>query len=194
MTVGGRGEEDKENADGEEEGKEKGGGSARLGHPNEEHENEARERKRRKMVAQGRFGARGHADDGRGIERFQVRLEEPFTLGGEAAEGSTPAEREPEAERPAARRRGRKRKSDFAVLDDGARDAAAPGDNAGVSSWAPKVEVTFHGSHVFAGIRSLVEAGAIDGERMPAWMTGEDGVSVGVVKGRRIIGHKGSGT
>jgi len=53
--------------------------------------------------------------------------------------------------------------------------------------------MTFHGSHVFAGMRELVEAGIIDGERMPGWMTGEEGVSIGVVKSGRIRGFKGSG-
>lgn len=59
--------------------------------------------------------------------------------------------------------------------------------------WRPRVKLTFHGSHVFAGIRQLVEGGIIDGERMPGWMTGEEGVTVGAVRHGRIRGHKGSG-
>jgi central kinetochore subunit Mis15/CHL4 len=59
--------------------------------------------------------------------------------------------------------------------------------------WRPRVKLTFHGSHVFAGIRQLVENGIIDGERMPGWMTGEEGVTVGAVRHGRIRGHKGSG-
>ncbi|KAK3298001.1 centromere protein Chl4/mis15/CENP-N [Chaetomium fimeti] len=59
--------------------------------------------------------------------------------------------------------------------------------------WRPRVKLTFHGSHVFAGIRQLVESGIIDGERMPGWMTGEEGVTVGAVRHGRIRGHKGSG-
>jgi central kinetochore subunit Mis15/CHL4 len=42
-------------------------------------------------------------------------------------------------------------------------------------------------------VRELVERGIIDGERMPGWMTGEEGISVGVVKDGRIQGFKGSG-
>ncbi|CAK7266448.1 chromosome loss-related protein [Sporothrix epigloea] len=61
------------------------------------------------------------------------------------------------------------------------------------SLWQPRVALTFHGPHVFAGIRQLVEAGVIDGEKMPGWMTGEEGVSVGAVRHGRIRGHKGSG-
>jgi central kinetochore subunit Mis15/CHL4 len=59
--------------------------------------------------------------------------------------------------------------------------------------WRPFVRLTFHGSHVFAGIRQLVESGIIDGERMPGWMTGEEGVTIGAVRNGRIRGHKGSG-
>ncbi|CAK7568735.1 MAG: chromosome loss-related protein [Sporothrix epigloea] len=61
------------------------------------------------------------------------------------------------------------------------------------SIWQPRVALTFHGPHVFAGIRQLVEAGVIDGEKMPGWMTGEEGVTVGAVRHGRIRGHKGSG-
>ncbi|KAF2671299.1 CHL4-domain-containing protein [Microthyrium microscopicum] len=79
--------------------------------------------------------------------------------------------------------------------------SGAPGDGKALSrlditledatesaSWGPRVRVSFAGAHVFAGIRALVEAGAIDGERMPAWMTGEAGVSVGVVRDGRLEG------
>lgn len=61
------------------------------------------------------------------------------------------------------------------------------------STWRPRVAFTFHGPHVFAGIRQLVEAGVIDGEKMPGWMTGEEGVTVGAVRHGRIRGHRGSG-
>ena len=157
-------------------------------------EHDAREGKRRKMEAQGRFGNSRSPDRTHGIERFQVRIEEPFRLGqAVTGRGVRPTTR-PVAEQAATttRRRGRKRKSAFEVLAD--PETVAPAEEAaGSTTWAPTVEVTFHGTHVFAGIRSLVEAGAIDGERMPAWMTGEDSVSVGVVRGGRILGHKGSG-
>ncbi|KAI9755754.1 MAG: hypothetical protein M1815_004649 [Lichina confinis] len=51
----------------------------------------------------------------------------------------------------------------------------------------PKIRLVFHGSHVFAGVRRLVETGFVDGQRMPGWFTGEDGVSVGVVRGGRML-------
>ena len=48
------------------------------------------------------------------------------------------------------------------------------------------MRVNFVGSHVFAGVRRLVEAGVIDGGRMPTWLTGEANSSMGVVEGGRM--------
>jgi len=118
--------------------------------------------KRRKRVAQARFGNSAMPYDKRGIERFDVRIEDPF----------------PAIERGEGRQEGR---SDEQETDDLSGE------------WGPAITVTLHGNHVFAGVRELVECGIIDGERMPGWMTGEDGVSVGVVKEGRIQGFKGSG-
>jgi len=53
--------------------------------------------------------------------------------------------------------------------------------------WRPDIRITFHGSHVFAGIRTLVEQGIVDGEKMPGWMTGEEGVSIGVIRDGRLV-------
>ena len=55
------------------------------------------------------------------------------------------------------------------------------------------VTLTFHGSDVFAGIRKLAEMGYVDLEKMPAWMTGEECVSVGVVRGGAVIDGRGGG-
>jgi len=73
-----------------------------------------------------------------------------------------------------------------------ARAEAGDRDDDG-NEWRPGVRLTLHGPHVFAGLRQLVEAGIVDGERMPGWMTGEEGVTVGAVRHGRIRGHKGSG-
>lgn len=43
--------------------------------------------------------------------------------------------------------------------------------------------LTFSGSDVISGIRQLAECGTIDAERMPSWMTGEEGVSSAVIRG-----------
>ncbi|KAH8589951.1 centromere protein Chl4/mis15/CENP-N [Bisporella sp. PMI_857] len=113
----------------------------------------------RKKIAQGRFGKSARSDDGNGIERLDIRLEDPYPRrdARAAAEGDDEEEAEEDDE------------------------------------WRPDIRVTFHGTHVFAGLRSLVEEGIIDGTRMPGWMTGEEGVSVGVVRDGRIRGYKGSG-
>lgn len=106
--------------------------------------------KKTKRFAQARFGESAKMDDGRGIERLDIRMEDPFNG--------------PDAE---------------PDVEDGA--------------WTPSVKLTLRGPHVYAGIRQLVELGVIDGEKMPGWMTGEEGVTIGAVKKGRIRGHKGSG-
>lgn len=55
-------------------------------------------------------------------------------------------------------------------------------------AFKPRVKLVFHGTHVFAGIRLLVEEGVLDGLRLPGWMTGEAGVTGGVVKDGRMDG------
>ncbi|KAF6821661.1 chl4 family chromosome segregation [Colletotrichum sojae] len=117
--------------------------------------------KRARLCAQARFGDTAHIDDGLGIERMDITIEDPF-----------PRSMLPEEE-------------------DGSRgeqstEKEAPG-------WTPNVKLTFHGFHVFAGMRQLIESGIIDGQRMPGWLTGEEGVTVGAVRHGRIRGHKGSG-
>ncbi|KAK4867400.1 hypothetical protein LT330_000910 [Penicillium expansum] len=51
----------------------------------------------------------------------------------------------------------------------------------------PAVSLTFSGTDVIGGIRKLAELGIVDPERMPSWMTGEEGVSVATVRqGQRL--------
>jgi central kinetochore subunit Mis15/CHL4 len=49
-------------------------------------------------------------------------------------------------------------------------------------STLPVVSLTFTGSDVVSGIRTLAELGIVDPERVPSWMTGEEGVSVATVR------------
>ncbi|CAK7236941.1 chromosome loss-related protein [Sporothrix curviconia] len=107
---------------------------------------------------------------------------------------------EEEAEEEATRERdvARKMAGEHDDSDDEERGGQGEGEGEAdkdelESTWRPRVALTFHGPHVFAGIRQLVEAGVIDGEKMPGWMTGEEGVTVGAVRHGRIRGHKGSG-
>lgn len=132
--------------------------------------------KRRKLVAHSRFGNSAMPDDKKGIERFDARIEDPYPTLKRAALGGGHSTLDDEGEQERHERGARGE-----VIDDGSDD------------WAPGITITLNGTHVFAGVRALVECGVIDGERMPGWMTGEDGVSVGVVREGRIQGFKGSG-
>ena len=120
-----------------------------LGMKRKKEDDSAPEAKLRRILASRRFGQSGKHDDGKGIERFDVRIEDAF----------------PHVE----------------------------GDRNSDETWVPEVRVTFHGGHVFAGLRKLVERGVIEGKGMPGWMTGEEGVSIGVVQKGKIVGFKGSG-
>ncbi|KAH8906941.1 CHL4-domain-containing protein [Coniochaeta sp. PMI_546] len=122
-------------------------------------EREERAAKRAKRVAQARFGDTAKVNDGKGVERVDIVIEDPFEI----------------------------------LSQERDEDEIDQEEEAAGGRWRPNVRLTFHGTHVFAGIRQLVEQGIIDGERMPGWMTGEEGVTIGAVRHGRIRGHKGSG-
>jgi central kinetochore subunit Mis15/CHL4 len=138
---------------------------------------ETSEAKRRKEVAAGRFGTSAQPNDGQGLERFEVRIDDPFP--------STSDENTTQIDGETANRARRGRPS---LLDRTAEDLQELESEEG---WAPNVRVTFQGTHVFAGIRQLVEEGIVDGDRMPGWMTGEAGVTIGSVKEGRIRSKNG---
>jgi central kinetochore subunit Mis15/CHL4 len=66
--------------------------------------------------------------------------------------------------------------------------ADADADDDDLQSASPTtMSLTFSGTDVIAGLRQLAELGVIDPERMPSWMTGEEGVSSAAVRrGKRI--------
>ena len=138
-------------------------------------DSETSEVKRRKEVAQGRFGSSAKPDDGTGIDRFEVRIDDPFP-------GMTAAATDEAADTADAQARSNRRGRP-SLLDRSAADLEEIQER---DIWVPDVRVTFQGSHIFAGIRQLVEQGVVDGEKMPGWMTGEAGVTVGAVKNGRI--------
>jgi central kinetochore subunit Mis15/CHL4 len=159
--------------------------------------------KRAKRVAQARFGDSAKVDDGKGVERVDIVIEDPFVTETrrETApdQGNLTFQRSNHGEdsdedrgRPREARTGR-RSTVQEILNRERDDDEEQVEEAGGGRWRPKVRLTFHGTHVFAGIRQLVELGIIDGERMPGWMTGEEGVTIGAVRHGRIRGHKGSG-
>jgi central kinetochore subunit Mis15/CHL4 len=47
------------------------------------------------------------------------------------------------------------------------------------------VTLTFTGTNVISGLRHLAELGVVDAQRMPSWMTGEEGISSAIVRGGR---------
>jgi len=61
-----------------------------------------------------------------------------------------------------------------------------PDDETG---FAPTVTMRFDGTNVFHGVYEGVCGGWIDGERMPGWLTGEEGRSEGKVQDGRIVSN-----
>ncbi|KAG0645955.1 Sim4 complex subunit mis15 [Hyphodiscus hymeniophilus] len=144
--------------------------------------------KRRKLVARGRFGNSAKQDDGKGIERFEVMIRDPFPSSAHNSRDDTPLDMpvEETSNGNGTKRKGRRSTFDLELSKQSEDDVEAEG-------WRPNVRVVFQGKHIFAGVRHLVEEGLLDGERMPGWMTGDEGVSVGLVQSGRIKGFKGSG-
>lgn len=144
---------------------------------------ETPETKRRREVAQGRFGTSAQPDDGQGLERFEVRIDDPFPASrANAAEVDSDTSRA-NAQPSKGGRRGRP-----SILDRTAEETEQLQNDEG---WVPNVRIAFTGTHVFAGIRQLVEEGIIDGEKMPGWMTGEAAVTIGAVREGRIRAKDG---
>ncbi|KAK6358876.1 hypothetical protein TWF696_000056 [Orbilia brochopaga] len=166
---------------------------------------EGKERWKRKKVAEGRFGTSALADDGSGLERVEVKLREvwpqqrvlpPLLRRQNESAASTAATDAKDK----GKGRGRPRKgvtnSNREDIDDDDDDDDDDGDDVlevdedfpwRGKSWVPHVDVVLEGTHVFAGIRTLVEEGIFDGTRIPTWMTGEEGKSIGTVTGGTIV-------
>jgi central kinetochore subunit Mis15/CHL4 len=145
---------------------------------------ESPEAKRRKEVAAGRFGTSAQPDDGQGLERFEVRVDDPFP----SAAGNDTAQQDGETSNLVGQTRNQTRRGRPSLLDRTAEDLE---DIQNAEGWVPNVRVAFQGTHVFAGIRQLVEEGIIDGGKMPGWMTGEAAVTIGAVREGRIRSKDG---
>ena len=141
---------------------------------------ESPESKRRKEVAAGRFGTSARPDDGQGLERVEVRIDDAFPA---ASQGGDRAQVEGEASTRGAQTAHRPRRGRPSLLERTEEDLEEIENEEG---WVPNVRITFQGTHVFAGMRQLVEEGIVDGEKMPGWMTGEAGITIGSVKDGRI--------
>lgn len=144
--------------------------------------------KRRKLLAQGRFGNSAKHGDGKGIERLEVMIRDPFpSTTHETTEDPELDAPDKSSADPREKRKGRRSTLDLEL------NRQDENDEVEAEGWRPNIRVVFQGKHIFAGIRHLVEEGLIEGEKMPGWMTGEEGVSVGLVQNGRIKGFKGSG-
>ncbi|RAL16507.1 CENP-N/CHL4 family protein [Aspergillus homomorphus CBS 101889] len=72
-------------------------------------------------------------------------------------------------------------------LDVRLLDALPGGATATEQVQQPTISLTFTGTDVIGGVHKLAELGIIDAEKMPSWMTGEEGVSALMVrKGKRV--------
>jgi central kinetochore subunit Mis15/CHL4 len=149
--------------------------------------------KKAKLAARARFGDSGIVTDGKGVEKVDIVIQDPFPS---SSADLSEAENEDTEQDDAAAGGKNKRKSKITAVIQEANvtvEEDQRNDTAPSHRWTPTIKVTFSGAHVWAGVRQLVEAGIIDGERMPGWMTGEEGVTTGLVRHGRIRGHKGSG-
>jgi central kinetochore subunit Mis15/CHL4 len=148
-------------------------------------EKESPESKRRKEVAAGRFGTSAQPDDGQGLDRVEVRIDDPFPV---TSNGSGSTQVDGEIPTREAQTTNRSRRGRPSLLERTEEDLEEIENEGG---WVPNVRITFQGTHVFAGMRQLVEEGIVDGEKMPGWMTGEAGVTIGSVKDGRIRSKDG---
>lgn len=145
--------------------------------------------KKARLAAEARFGQSAYVNDGKGIEKLEVVIQDPFP-----AANPEDGEDEDEDAQPGQAASRRRSKVDTVMREAGqSEDDNIDIDDDDTSTWTPSIKITFSGPHVFAGIRQLVEAGIVDGERIPAWMTGENAVTTGLVRDGRIRGYKGSG-
>ncbi|EUC32159.1 hypothetical protein COCCADRAFT_27246 [Bipolaris zeicola 26-R-13] len=148
-------------------------------------EKEPSESKRRKEVAAGRFGTSAQPDDGQGLERVEIRIDDPFPA---TSNNDSSTQADGETSNRGVQIANRTRRGRPSLLERTEEDLEEIGNGEG---WVPNVRITFQGIHVFAGMRQLVEEGIVDGEKMPGWMTGEAGITIGSVKDGRIRSKDG---
>jgi central kinetochore subunit Mis15/CHL4 len=67
------------------------------------------------------------------------------------------------------------------------------GNNSDVSDSEMDFNLTITGNDVFAGLRQLAELGSVDMDKIPSWMTGEEGASLITVRGGVVVDGKAGG-
>ena len=171
-------------------------------------DDDARDRKKKKMAVLKRFGTTGLANAAHKapLDHLHIRLEERFRVStaantrGAAQQG--PADRTRESSSTADRAGTNNQKgSDLSssshpqIPEATIALPAPPAKHPADSEQGPvaPLSLTFRGSDVIAGLRSLAETGLVDLDQMPAWMTGEEGMSGATVRGGVVVDGKGGG-
>ncbi|KAI9848216.1 MAG: hypothetical protein M1837_000890 [Sclerophora amabilis] len=156
-------------------------------------EDEGRQ-KRRRMTAQGRFGTSAMESDEKGIDRLDIRMKDPYPDHNEdppRRQEGTPSE---DSRHDGVTDFGQPFQQNPSVSEDAVSDTGNDGMGSSKHYWVPELRLAFQGTHVFAGIRTMAEIGLVDCGKMPGWMTGEDGISMGSVRKGRIPGVHAFGT
>ena len=167
--------------------------------------------KKRKLDVAKRFGTTGAHDSKHRapIDRLQIRLEADFAST-EDEDPDTTSDADANALVYQSTTNAAKRKTKVSVLDafDPHKNGSRPqpkaprsyltqySSNAHATTrphTAAALTLTFHGTDVFAGIRTLAEMGFVDLDQMPAWMTGEEGVSAATVRNGVAVDGKAGG-
>lgn len=164
--------------------------------------------KKRKIEAARRFGTTGlsNAKMKAPIDRLHIKLEadlvRPRTADARARSNTDLQQPDTEPTIPSRTTRSKKG-SVLDTFDPQKRQqqpqsssylAAVSASRSETPTASAPLTLTFSGTDVFAGLRKLAEAGFVDLDSMPAWMTGEEGVSNAVVtRDGVVVGGMGGG-
>ena len=166
--------------------------------------------KRRKFDVAKRFGTTGLPESKQKapIDRLHIRLEADLILcedesaRARSTTSSSPAP-EPQSTAITARRSTRPKKGSLLDTFNPQKNqseqqpsylAAHSRIDQNQNRTSAPLTLTFTGTDVFAGIRKLAEMSFVDLDEMPAWMTGEEGVSTALVtRNGDVVGGMGGG-
>ncbi len=175
---------------------------------------EQKQTKRRKIEVAKRFGTTGLRDAKlkAPLDRLHIRLEtdlnlpESETSRAQSITSSSPAIEFPStANTTTNKRTSRSKKASLLDKFNPSKNQSQPQPSSYLAAHSTSSEknqkqgpapltLTFSGTDVFAGIRKLAEMGLVDLGKMPAWMTGEEGMSTALVTRRgEVVGGMGGG-
>ncbi|PKS06863.1 hypothetical protein jhhlp_006939 [Lomentospora prolificans] len=148
--------------------------------------------KRARSLAQARFGDSARISHREGLEQTEIIIRDPYPAMKGRRQGSRNPPNLSNIEDTSYLVQPQRRRIDAPPTEHPRRGIAAASGRVGRTArtrselWSPHIKLLFRGPHVFSGVRQLVEAGVIDGSRMPSWLTGEDNVSIGFVRNGRV--------